>query len=177
MGRDFRSYCATIAPNPPTAKEGLVLANANITVRRASPEDAPSIIRFQMSMALETEGRALDETTLAAGVRAVFDSPAGGFYLVAEIGGDIAGSLMITYEWSDWRNAPIWWIQSVFVDAGHRRRGVYTAMHKRAIAMATESGAGGVRLYVERTNHIAQATYASLGMSQSHYDLYEVEFD
>ena len=153
------------------------MPNAKITVRRASPADAPSIIRFQMSMALETEGRALDESTLAAGVRAVFDAPEGGFYLVAEIGGAVAGSLMITYEWSDWRNAPIWWIQSVFVDAEHRRRGVYTAMHSRAIAMATENGAGGVRLYVERTNYIAQATYAHLGMSRSHYGLYEVEFD
>ena len=150
--------------------------NPNVTVRRAAPDDAPSIVRFQMSMALETEGKALDEFTLAVGVRAVFDSPEGGFYLVAELDGAVAGSLMITYEWSDWRSAPFWWIQSVFVDAEHRRRGVYTAMHNAALRMATESGACGVRLYVERTNLTAQKTYAGLGMSQSHYDLYEIDF-
>lgn len=150
--------------------------NPNITVRRAARDDAPIIVRFQMSMALETEGKALDESTLAAGVRAVFDSPGGGFYLVAESGGAVVGSLMITYEWSDWRGAPFWWIQSVFVDAEHRRRGVYTAMHNETIRMATESGACGVRLYVEKTNLTAQKTYAGLGMSQSHYDLYEIDF-
>ena len=150
--------------------------NPNITVRRAALEDAPTIVRFQMSMALETEGKTLDESTLAVGVRAVFKAPDNGFYLVAEIGETVVGSLLITYEWSDWRNAPFWWIQSVFVDAEYRRRGVYTAMHNRAVRMATESGACGVRLYVERTNLTAQKTYAGLGMSQSHYDLYEIDF-
>ena len=152
------------------------MTNPQITVRRAVLADAPDIARFQMSMARETEGKALDESTLSAGVRAVFDSPGGGFYLVAESGGAVVGSLMITYEWSDWRNAPFWWIQSVFVDAKHRRRGVYTAMHNETIRMATENGACGVRLYVERTNLTAQKTYAGLGMRQSHYDLYETDF-
>ena len=152
------------------------MANPKITVRRASPEDAPHIVRFQMGMAMETEGKALDESILAAGVRAVFDSPSGGFYIVAEADGVVAGSLMITYEWSDWRNGVFWWIQSVFVDAAHRRRGVYTAMHNRAIKMATENGACGVRLYVEKTNAAAQAAYAGLGMSETHYDLYEIDF-
>ena len=129
-----------------------------------------------MSMARETEGKALDESTLAAGVRAVFDSPNNGFYLVAQIGETVVGSLLITCEWSDWRSADFWWIQSVFVDAKHRRRGVYTAMHNQIIRMATESGACGVRLYVEKTNLTAQKTYARLGMSESHYDLYEIDF-
>ena len=149
---------------------------SRITVRRATPEDAPTIAGFQMSMALETEGKTLDESTLAAGVRAVFKSPDNGFYLVAEIDETVVGSLLITYEWSDWRSADFWWIQSVFVDANHRRRGVYTAMHNQIIRMATESGACGVRLYVEKTNLAAQKTYARLGMSESHYDLYEIDF-
>ena len=149
---------------------------SRITVRGATPEDAPTIAGFQMSMALETEGRALDESTLAAGVRAVFESPNNGFYLVAQIGETVVGSLLITYEWSDWRGAVFWWIQSVFVSADYRRRGVYTAMHNQIIRMATESGACGVRLYVEKTNLAAQKTYARLGMSESHYDLYEIDF-
>ena len=149
---------------------------SRITVRRATPEDAPTIAGFQMSMALETEGKALDESTLADGVRAVFKSPDNGFYLVAQIGETVVGSLLITCEWSDWRAAVFWWIQSVFVDAKHRRRGVYTAMHNQIIRMATENGACGVRLYVEKTNLAAQKTYARLGMSESHYDLYEIDF-
>ena len=150
--------------------------NPNITVRRAALEDAPTIVRFQMSMALETEGKTLDESTLAVGVRAVFKAPDNGFYLVAEIGETVVGSLLITYEWSDWRSSDFWWIQSVFVDADYRRRGVYTAMHNRAIRMATEYEACGVRLYVEKTNLTAQKTYAGLGMRESHYDLYEIDF-
>ena len=152
------------------------MTDCKITVRRATPEDAPTIAGFQMSMALETEGKALDESTLAVGVRAVFKSPDNGFYLVAEIGETVVGSLLITYEWSDWRSSDFWWIQSVFVDADYRRRGVYTAMHNQIIRMATEDEACGVRLYVEKTNLTAQKTYARLGMSESHYDLYEIDF-
>ncbi len=151
-----------------------------ITVRRATRDDAPHIVRFQQSMALETEGKTLDESTLGAGVTAVIDDPRKGFYLVAERDGEIAGSLMITYEWSDWRNADFWWIQSVYVDARHRRAGVYSAMHDHVMGLARElngdGGVCGVRLYVERENAIAQAVYRRLGMSASHYDLYEIDF-
>ena len=146
-------------------------------IREATPDDAPRIVEFQQAMALETEGRTLDESRVVPGVDAVFASPDKGFYIVAEIDGAVVGSLLITYEWSDWRNATFLWIQSVFVDADHRRRGVYTAMHNHVLALAESDDAYcGVRLYVERTNTVAQQTYKSLGMDHSHYDLYEIDF-
>ena len=149
-----------------------------INVRRATRADAARICAFQQNMARETEDKGLDAATLAAGVGGVFDSPDRGFYIVAEIAGQVVGSLLITYEWSDWRAATFFWIQSVYVDAAWRRRGVYRALHSHVLALAEErGGVCGVRLYVERTNTGAQATYDSLGMALSHYDMFEVEFD
>ena len=146
-------------------------------IREASPDDARRIVEFQQAMALETEGKTLDESLVTAGVDAVLHSPDKGFYIVAEIKDTVVGSLLITYEWSDWRNATFLWIQSVYVDAAHRRQGVYTAMHNHVLALAeADSDFCGVRLYVERTNLVAQRTYKSLGMDHSHYDLYEIDF-
>ncbi len=153
------------------------MTDSQIIVRRAEPSDAERIAGFQQSMAMETEGKTLDQSLISAGVDAVFDDPDKGFYLVAESEDKVVGSLLITYEWSEWRNATFWWIQSVFVDADHRRRGVYTALHDHVLSHARESdNICGVRLYVERSNHIAQQTYKSLGMDHSHYDLYEIDF-
>ncbi len=148
-----------------------------ITVRPAEPGDAPAIVGFQLAMARETEGKDLDAEVVLKGVSTLIRSSDLGRYLVAEAGGSVAGSLLITYEWSDWRNATFWWIQSVFVDATWRRRGVYRAMHDRVFeeARATE-GVCGVRLYVDRDNHVAQRIYHALGMKKSHYDMYEVDF-
>ena len=90
--------------------------------------------------------------------------------------GEVVGSLLITYEWSDWNNANHWWIQSVFVDAGWRRMGVYRTMYRHILAMTEgRSDICSIRLYVERTNTVAQQTYKSLGMSHSHYDMYEID--
>ncbi len=153
------------APTPP------------ITVHDARQEDLAHIVRFQQSMAMETEGKTLDESTLLAGVTAVLASRDLGFYIVAEIGGVVVSSLLITYEWSDWRNSTVWWIQSVYVDAAYRRRGVYTEMHTHVLQRAEDTGGVcGVRLYVDRTNTPAQQTYKKLGMEHSHYDLYETDF-
>lgn len=153
------------------------MTDSPILVRRAEPNDALLITGFQVDMALETEGKALDESLVSSGAQAIFANPEKGFYLVAEMDGNVVGSLLITYEWSDWRNATFWWIQSVFVDANYRRRGVYTAMHNYVLREAERNDEiCGVRLYVERNNHIAQQTYKSLGMAHSHYDLYEIDF-
>ena len=155
----------------------------NLCVRQAILADVERIAAFQQAMAQETEGKTLDAATLRQGVAAVFEGPQRGFYLVAIAGTDddgtteVVGSLFITYEWSDWRNATFWWIQSVYVDAGWRRRGVYRAMYDHVLGMADSRGdVCGIRLYVERTNTIAQNTYDSLGMHKSHYDLYEMDF-
>lgn len=153
------------------------MTDSAINIREATLRDTDDIVRFQQSMALETEAKTLDDVLLRQGVAAVFDSDEKGFYLVAEANGSVVGSLLITYEWSDWRNATFWWIQSVFVDAEWRRRGVYRAMHNWVHEIASSrDDICGIRLYVERSNHIAQQTYNSLGMAHSHYDLYEIDF-
>ena len=127
-------------------------------------------------MALETEGKVLDQVLLRDGITAIFDSSQKGFYIVAEVGSVVVGSLLITYEWSDWRNATFWWIQSVFVDANWRRKGVYRSMYDYVVNVAkSRKDICGIRLYVERTNTIAQETYKDLGMTHSHYDLYETD--
>lgn len=155
----------------------------DLRVRTATLADVERIAAFQQAMALETEGKMLDATTLRQGIAAVFDAPHKGFYLVAvadtaeDDTDPVVGSLLITYEWSDWRNATFWWIQSVYVDAGWRRRGVYRAMYDHVLSLAgTRGGVCGIRLYVERTNAIARQTYDRLGMHKSHYDLYEIDF-
>ena len=148
-----------------------------VLVREATMRDAEAIVGFQSAMALETEGKTLDVNTLRTGVRSVIEDPSKGYYLIAEVDGKPVGDLMVTYEWSDWRSMTFLWIQSVFVDANWRRRGVYRAMHNHVVNSAeTDPGLCGVRLYVDRDNHGAQRTYERLGMSKSHYDMYEIDF-
>ena len=148
-----------------------------VNVRAATPADLDIIVAFNSAMALETEGIELDVDRLRRGVTAVLDDPGRGRYFLAEIAGSVVGQLMITYEWSDWRNGCFWWIQSVYVHPDYRRRGVYRALdaHVRAEARR-DGGVCGLRLYVDRDNHVAQRVYASLDMQHSHYDLYEIDF-
>ena len=128
-------------------------------------------------MALETEDMALDPATVGPGVEAVLADSSLGFYLVAEIDGHPAGQLMVTYEWSDWRNGLWWWIQSVYVRPEYRRRGVYSALHRHVADEARASGGVcGLRLYVEQENTTAQQVYRSLEMYPTRYHMYEVEF-
>ncbi len=149
-----------------------------INVRRAVPEDLETIVRFNAAMALETEGKVLDLEQLRQGVAAVFQGRGLGFYCVAEVDGQVVGQLMITTEWSDWRNSNYWWIQSVYVEADHRRRGVYRTLHSFVAAEAREKGGvQGLKLYVDRDNKRAQSVYASLNMRHSNYDLWEIDFE
>ena len=152
----------------------------NISTRDASRADIKYIAEFQRAMALETESRILDAPTLEQGIAAVFDTPQKGCYIVADINAgekdaaQVVGSLLITYEWSDWNNAAYYWIQSVYVDSAWRRKGVYRALYDHVLSGAAKRGdCCGIRLYVERTNTIAQQAYKSLGMQNSPYDLYE----
>ncbi len=145
------------------------------SVRRAVRADAGTIASFNARMARETEGIQLPAEIARPGVEAVFDDPSHGFYLVAEEGGAVVGSLMITYEWSDWSNADYWWIQSVYVDPGHRRRGVYRSLHDAAVAMAREAGnVRALKLYVYEENRRAKATYEALGMERAYHAIYEI---
>ena len=143
-------------------------------IRRATVDDAETLARFNEAMAEETEDKPLDPDTVRAGVRAVFDTPEQAFYLVAERDGEVLGSLMITTEWSDWRNADFWWIQSVYVHPSARRTGIYTALHREVRRRAQEADeVCGLRLYVEQDNAAAQAAYEELGMGEPPYRMYE----
>ena len=148
-----------------------------IAVRRAVADDIDRIVEFNLAMARESEEKGLDAETLRAGVAAVLAEPANGFYLMAEADGRPAGCLMVTSEWSDWRNGRFWWIQSVFVAPEHRRLGIYSRLHDSVRRAArADPQCCGLRLYVERNNIGAQDTYASLGMTPTHYKLFEEEF-
>ena len=149
-----------------------------LIVRKAGLEDLETIVEFNAAMALETEGRALDLATLRAGVLSVLTDGSRGLYLIAESAGRAAGQLMVTTEWSDWRNAWFWWIQSVFVHQDFRRQGIYRALDQRVRELAREQGdVCGIRLYVDRDNLPAQQVYERLGMEHARYYLMELEFD
>ena len=145
-----------------------------VQVRRARPGDADAIAAFNAAMAFETEGKRLLPQVLGAGVRRLIAEPALGFYLVAEADGAAVACLMVTTEWSDWRNGRFWWIQSVYVQPAWRRRGVFRTLYTEVGALARrEPDVCGLRLYVEHENTVAQATYESLGMQRTDYHLYE----
>lgn len=146
----------------------------NYQVREASANEAEIIAGFQSAMALETEGVNLEFPILCAGVEAVFNHPHHGKYYVLETGGIIVASLLITLEWSDWRNQTIWWIQSVYVLPDYRQSGCYSKMYAHIKALANENpGVGGIRLYVDKSNQKAIHVYRRLGMDDGHYSLFE----
>lgn len=152
------------------------MGESEIKIRVAIREDAASLIRFNQAMALETEGKQLETAKISAGVEAVFEDDKKGFYVVAESAAEIIGGLMITYEWSDWRNAWFWWIQSVYILPEGRGRGLYSRMYEFVKAMAVTNGnVCGFRLYVEQDNLHARKVYEKLGMASSHYLMYEEE--
>ena len=146
-------------------------------VRRAAAADLDTLVAFNVAMAKESEDLGLDPATLRLGIDAVLNDPSRGLYFVAETGGQVAGTLMITYEWSDWRNGRFWWIQSVFVVMQHRRQGIYRTLHRHVRTLArNDPSSCGIRLYVERENTGAQQTYHAMGMDETHYRLFEEEW-
>jgi ribosomal protein S18 acetylase RimI-like enzyme len=143
-------------------------------IREAIPPDIPSIIDFQFKMALETEGITLDIATLSTGVNKLFRNPHRGKYYVAETPDEIVGCLMTTFEWSDWRDGNILWIQSVYILEDFRGRGVYKMLyHFIQEIVKTDPELKGIRLYVDNTNKIAQSVYSKLGMNGDHYRIFE----
>lgn len=152
--------------------QGAVLG-AIVTVREAVPEDADFLAEGNIRMARETEQRELDPQTVLEGVRAALADAEKALYFVCEVDGQPVGQLMVTHEWSDWRNGDIWWIQSVYVLPECRRCGAFRALYDHVRETARASGVAGLRLYVEHENKTAQAAYQRLGMSNAGYVVME----
>lgn len=145
-----------------------------IKIRLAQLDDAEKIANFNQTMAMETEGKILQPDIILSGVNTLLKNSSQGFYVVAEVNSKVVGCLMITKEWSDWRNGLFWWIQSVFVEKEYRRRGIYRKMYEFIKELASnKDDVCGFRLYVEKDNKIAQETYSALGMTQLPYLMFE----
>jgi ribosomal protein S18 acetylase RimI-like enzyme len=143
-------------------------------IRSAKLTDVESMAEYNVAMALETEGLTLERERVRAGVQAVVNAPSKGFYVVGDIKGRVVGQMLVTFEWSDWRNAVFWWIQSVYVHPDHRRASLFTSLYRHVEREANEADdVCGLRLYVEHENAIAQSTYHALGMRESGYKVYE----
>ena len=146
----------------------------NIIIRSAEEKDLDNIIDYQIQMALETEEIHLDRATLVEGVRTAFSDIRKGRYFMADFDNEAVGSFLITYEWSDWRNGNILWMQSVFVEKEYRKIGVFKEMYKHLLIMVeSDDQLKGIRLYVDKTNTTAQKAYERMGMENHHYEMYE----
>ena len=148
-----------------------------VEIRRATMADADIVARFNLALAAESEGLELDPARVRQGVEVVLDDPAKGFYTLAEADGRVIGQMMVTFEWSDWRNATFWWLQSVYVQPTYRRRGVYRRLYEQVLEEAkARNDICGVRLYVSKENQIAQRVYERLGLKPAQYAMYEADF-
>jgi ribosomal protein S18 acetylase RimI-like enzyme len=177
--------CDTILPALPLqnsnriGKLGLIGRDwtMTLTIREALDGDTTQIAEFNSRLAFETEGMRLPPDIVNPGVAAMLSDRSKGRYWVAEMDGRVIGQIMVTYEWSDWRNGMIWWIQSVYVHGDHRRSGVFSALYRHVESLAREDpGVCGIRLYVERENVRAQRTYESLGMTNTDYQVMQSMF-
>ncbi len=148
-----------------------------IQIRYGTLRDVKTLSSFNIAMAQETEDKKLDPEVAEKGVENLLNQPGKGFYLIAESGMQIAGSLMITKEWSDWRNGFFWWIQSVYVLPEFRRKGIFKRLYQKIRSLADEEqNVCGLRLYVDRDNSPAIKTYKAMDMQKTDYLLFETEF-
>jgi ribosomal protein S18 acetylase RimI-like enzyme len=146
-----------------------------IRIRRAVKQDIPSLMNCQKQLAFETEGLELDPDKLQKGMMAIFNGAGRGYYSVAEVKNEIAGCYMITYEWSDWRNGWVYWLQSVYVKESFRNSGVFKQMFNELLTEINgNSEIVGLRLYVDKSNVRAQQVYSAMGMDGEHYNVYEL---
>lgn len=153
------------------------MAPLDVSIRDATSADAAIIADFNASLAFESEDMRLDPELVGPGVKALLSDPSKGRYWMAEAAGKIVGQIMVTYEWSDWRNGMIWWIQSVYVHGDHRRSGVFSALYRHVESLARQDAqVCGIRLYVEHENARAQRTYESLGMNMTDYRVMQSMF-
>ena len=145
-----------------------------ITIRKATIADIPFLVAFQQKLAQETENVTLDNVILHKGMQAMFDDPSKGFYNVVEDNGVVIGCHMITYEWSDWRNGLVWWLQSVYVIESYRKQGIFKLVYENIVRIIqNDPSLIGLRLYVDKTNARAMKVYESMGMNGEHYTVYE----
>jgi len=150
--------------------------NSLIKIRKAKIEDLETIVKFNHNLAKETEDKELDLEILTKGVKAILSDSSKGQYYVYVIDGKVVGQIMHTYEWSDWRNGTFLWVQSVYVDENHRRKGIFKELYNYVKQTCdNDEGIAGIRLYVEKENFNAKATYKSLGMDECNYHMYEYE--
>lgn len=147
-----------------------------IRVRRALSGDLETIVDFNFRLAAESEGVELDHDRLRSGVANALADRRRAFYLIAESEAEPIGQLMVTYEWSDWRDGEFWWLQSVFVRPEFRRQGVLKALYARVLELAEESNVCGIRLYVERENAAAIAAYENFGITSTVFEMREHDF-
>jgi len=150
----------------------------NIIIRPASVSDAVIIAEFNAFMAKETENLELDRELLRRGTEALLADSSKGIYYLAETGDKVIGQLMVTYEWSDWRNATFWWIQSVYVLPEYRKNEVCNKLYYYVESLArTHGNVCGLRLYVDTSNKHAQQTYEAIGLKRSHYQMMDMDFN
>jgi GNAT superfamily N-acetyltransferase len=150
----------------------------DLLIRLAEDRDLETLAKFNIALAWETERKKLEKPVITKGLQTLLNNPIRGFYTVAEVAGRVVGCIMVTYEWSDWRNALFWWIQSVYVDPEFRRRGIFRKIYEfLKDKAASEKNVCGFRLYVEHTNHTGQSTYAGVGMEEVSYKFFEESFE
>lgn len=143
-------------------------------IRIAERKDIYSILKFQLEMAKETEGVELEYSVVEKGINAVLNDSSKGRYYVAESNGKVVGSLLTTYEWSDWRNGTVLWIQSVYIEPQYRRKGIYSMLYEHVKNYVIKNpDLKGIRLYADKSNETAQKVYRKLGMSPDHYITFE----
>jgi ribosomal protein S18 acetylase RimI-like enzyme len=173
----YATASPVVLERPRDASRTAVPATATddaVSVREAAPSDVDVLVAFNLAMAEESEGVVLDAATLRAGMTSLLSDSARGRTFVVEDEGRVVATLMLTSEWSDWRNGWFWWIQNVYVHPEHRRRGHYRRLHDHVRALAARTpDVHGLRLYVEHENHGARETYRRLGMAETRYRLYE----
>ncbi|MFW2490729.1 GNAT family N-acetyltransferase [Clostridium chromiireducens] len=145
-------------------------------IRKAEIRDLETVVKFNYNLAKETEDKELDLEILSKGVKSILTDSSKGQYYVYEVDNKVVGQIMYTYEWSDWRNGTFLWVQSVYVDADYRKKGIYKKLyHNIKNICDNDENIAGIRLYVEKENVNAKSTYKSLGMCECNYHMYEYE--
>lgn len=149
-----------------------------LLVRIGEYKDVDTLVESNVALAWETEQKRLSSEVVTKGVQSLLGNPRYGFYVVAEAADEVVGSVMVTFEWSDWRCGLFWWIQSVYVKPEFRRQGIFRNLYEFLKERASrEQNVCGFRLYVEGSNRTGQDTYDGVGMKETSYGVYEELFE